>query len=75
MKKILNGFITFLKSKGFRCLLITFLVCTFLNVWTGFVVTLIMMLCDLFYTKTFNLYKIIGFWAGWGLVVFQRWLV
>lgn len=75
MKKILNGFIAFLKSKGFRCFLITFLICAFLGIWTGFVVTLIMMLCDLFYTKMFDLYKVIGFLVGWGLVVFQRWII
>lgn len=75
MEKIIKGFVAFLESKGFRCLLITFLICAFLNVWMGFVVMLIMMLCDLFYTKTFDLYKVIGFLAGWGLVVFQRWIV
>ena len=31
--------IDFLKSEGFLCMLITFMICAFLGAWTGFVVT------------------------------------
>lgn len=57
--------IDFLKSEGFLCMLITFMICTFLGAWTGFVVTLIMWVCNLFYIRKFSLYNTIGFTAGY----------
>ena len=53
--------IDFLKSEGFLCLLITFMICAFLGAWTGFVVTLIMWVCNMFYCRKFDLYNTIGY--------------
>lgn len=74
MEKIIKGFITFLKSKGFRCLLITFLVCAFFNIWTGLAVTVGLIVCNFIYTRVLDLYNLIGFAAGWGLSVLQHWI-
>lgn len=64
--------IDFLKSEGFLCLLITFLVCAFLGAWTGLVATLIMWICNMGYTARFSLYNTIGFGCGYTLSLFQK---
>lgn len=64
--------IDFLKSEGFLCMLITFMICASLGAWTGFVVTLIMWVCNMFYCRKFDLYNTIGFGAGYCLVLLQK---
>lgn len=58
--------IDFLKSEGLLCLLLTFFICAWIGLWAGVCVTVIMILCNIFYTKKLNLYNIIGFACGWG---------
>lgn len=68
MKKVIE----FLKSEGLLCMLITFLVCSFLGIWTGLAVTVVMIMSNFIYTKMLDLYNLIGFAAGWGLSVLQH---
>lgn len=68
MKKIID----FLKSEGFLCLLITFLVCSFLPSWTGLVAMLLLLACNVVYQKEANIYNVIGFGAGYVLSVLQH---
>lgn len=70
MKKVID----FLKSEGLLCMLITFLVCSFLGIWTGLAITIIMIACNFVYIKMLNLYNVIGFGVGWGLSVLQHWI-
>lgn len=70
MKKMIE----FLKSEGFLCMLITFLVCSFLGIWTGLAVTVVMLTSNLIYIKKIDLYNLIGFGAGWALSVLQHWI-
>lgn len=64
--------IDFLKSEGFLCLLITFLVCSFLGTWTGLAVVLVMWICNMGYTARFSLYNTIGFGVGYLLSLIQK---
>ena len=66
--------IDFLKSEGFLCLLITFMICSFLGTFTGLVATIIMWVCNMLYAKRFDLYNTIGFGGGFVLTIFQHWI-
>lgn len=66
--------IEFLKSEGFLCMLITFFVCSFLGIWTGLAVTVVMLTSNLIYIKKIDLYNLIGFGAGWALSALQHWI-
>lgn len=68
MKKIID----FLKSEGFLCLLITFLICAFLPARTGLVSMLLLLACNVIYTKNADIYNVIGFGAGYVLSVIQH---
>lgn len=70
MKKIVD----FLKSEGFLCMLITFMICSFVGTWTGLAVTVVLLACNRFYTGQWSVYNVIGFAAGWGLAVLQHWI-
>lgn len=70
MKKVIE----FLKSEGFLCMLITFLVCSFLETWTGLAVAVVMLISNIIYIKKIDLYNLIGFGTGWALSAFHYWI-
>lgn len=67
--------ISFLKSEGLLCLLIGFFICAFVGVFTGLACTIIMIVCNIIYTKKLTWYNIIGFGCGWALALLQHWFV
>lgn len=64
----------FLKSEGFLCLLITFMICSFLGVWTGLVVTIVLWVCNMLYPRKFSVYNTIGFGAGYILTLIEKFI-
>ena len=68
----MNKLSEFLKSEGLLCMLATFFVCSFLSVWIGLGCMIILLLCNLFYTKLLDTYKLAGFVAGWIFAVLQH---
>lgn len=79
MKKVIDFLRTtfaFLKREkySFLCLLLSFLICSFLGKLGGLAATIILIVCNIFYIKKFNIYNVFGFLAGFGLAILVHWI-
>lgn len=71
MKKLID----FFKSEGSLCMLITFLVCSFIPGWIiQLVVMVILIVFELCCTRLLDTYKLGGFISGWLLAVVQHFI-